>query len=138
MANKLFLDTSYAVAVAVQRDKHRERALQWADRMERENRQLVTTQAVILEVGNRLAKPRNRPVACAFIEQIGADPNVDIVPVTDDLLARGFQLYKDRQDKSWGLVDCLSFVVMRDRDVHDALTTDRDFEQAGFNALLRE
>jgi predicted nucleic acid-binding protein len=32
----------------------------------------------------------------------------------------------------------MSFTVMRDRDIRDALAHDRDFEQAGFNALLRE
>jgi len=40
-------------------------------------------------------------------------------------------------DKTWGLVDCVSFVVMRDAGILDSLTTDKHFEQAGFRALLR-
>ncbi|MFM6264927.1 MAG: PIN domain-containing protein, partial [Dolichospermum sp.] len=42
-----------------------------------------------------------------------------------------------REDKEWGLVDCISFIVMQDRGISDALTTDIHFQQAGFRALLR-
>ena len=56
----------------------------------------------------------------------------------EELFRRGFALYRERQDKSWGLTDCLSFVVMRERDIREALSADEDFEQAGFRALLRE
>ena len=40
--------------------------------------------------------------------------------------------------KEWGLTDCVSFLVMQDRGLTDALTTDEHFQQAGFRALLRE
>jgi uncharacterized protein len=45
-------------------------------------------------------------------------------------------LYEQATDKVWGLVDCASFVVMRDQRVLDALSGDRHFEQAGFRCLL--
>ena len=35
------------------------------------------------------------------------------------------------------MTDCVSFVVMRDRDLQEAFTNDRHFEQAGFIRLLR-
>ena len=56
----------------------------------------------------------------------------------DDTFARGFDLYARRPDKSWSLTDCISFVVMTDRGLTEALTGDHHFEQAGFRALLRE
>jgi hypothetical protein len=37
----------------------------------------------------------------------------------------------------WGLVDCVSFVIMRSLGIREAFTADRHFEQAGFVALLR-
>ncbi len=61
-----------------------------------------------------------------------------MVRLDADLFDRGFELYKRHTDKKWGLVDCISFVVMRDRGVMDALTTDTDFRQAGFNPLFRQ
>jgi predicted nucleic acid-binding protein len=39
-------------------------------------------------------------------------------------------------DKEWGLTDCISFLVMQDRAMTDALTTAQHFQQAGFRALL--
>jgi uncharacterized protein len=47
-------------------------------------------------------------------------------------------LFKQRKDKEWGLVDCISFIVMQNREITDALTADIHFQQAGFRALLRE
>ena len=46
---------------------------------------------------------------------------------------RGLALYDERPDKDWSLADCISFVVMRDAGLVEALTGD---QQAGFAALL--
>jgi predicted nucleic acid-binding protein len=62
---------------------------------------------------------------------------VEIIPLTEELCQRGFELFRQRRDKEWGLVDCVSFVVMGERELHESLTTDKHFEQAGFRALLR-
>lgn len=53
-----------------------------------------------------------------------------------DLIERAFALYRARPDKEWGLTDCVSFVVMNDGGLTEALTSDEHFRQAGFNALL--
>lgn len=53
------------------------------------------------------------------------------------LWRRGLGLYAARPDKAWSLTDCISFVVMTDRGLTEALTGDHHFEQAGFRALLR-
>ncbi len=51
-------------------------------------------------------------------------------------MERALLLYSDRPDKAWGLVDCASFIVMKDEGITDAFTIDRHFEQAGFTCLL--
>jgi hypothetical protein len=55
-----------------------------------------------------------------------------LLPLTPQLFAQGFALYKQYQDKGWGLVDCISFVVMRQSSVTVTPTFDRHFAQAGF------
>lgn len=42
-----------------------------------------------------------------------------------------------RSDKDWSLTDCISFMIMTENAMKEALTGDRHFEQAGFVALLR-
>lgn len=66
------------------------------------------------------------------------DPLVEIVSLTDDLYRQALRLYGERADKEWGLTDCISFVVMHERGINAALTADKHFQQAGYQALLRE
>ncbi len=56
--------------------------------------------------------------------------------VSAELSDAAIGLYRNRADKNWGLTDCLSFVVMERRTLTEALTTDRHFEQAGFQANM--
>jgi len=132
----VFLDTGYAVALAVENDQYHDRAVQFVDQIEEKSAQLITTRAVVVEIGDALAAPGYRKTAGKHIIALQHNPTADIVPLTDDLFRKGFELYRERQDKSWGLTDCISFVVMRDRGIRKALSADGDFEQAGFTALL--
>ena len=50
---------------------------------------------------------------------------------------RGVNPYRERPDKDWPLTDCISFAVMHEFGLRDALTCDRHFEQAGFRELLK-
>jgi predicted nucleic acid-binding protein len=54
------------------------------------------------------------------------------------LFDRGLELYEQRPDKKWSLTDCISFVVMKDEGLQEALTGDEHFQQAGFAASLRD
>ena len=56
MTNKVFLDTAYAIALSVESDEHHGRAEELADQLEAESTHLVSTRAVLLEIGNALSK----------------------------------------------------------------------------------
>ena len=138
MRNRVFLDTSFSIAIAIARDEFHERAIELADRIETENTEIVTTQAIILETGNALSKLKYRQSAVGIIQHLESDPHTSIISLTDELYHKVFELFRNRPDKEWGLIDCISFVVMREREITDALTADEHFIQAGFRALLRE
>lgn len=131
---ELFLDSSYVIALVNKKDQRHEQALEMAHGLGAYP--LVTTDAILLEVGNNLARSF-KAEAIAVIEEFLSSDEVRIVAVDTALFQKGFDLYKSYQDKSWGLVDCISFIVMQEAHISDALTTDRHFEQAGFNALLK-
>jgi uncharacterized protein len=138
VAVELFLDASYAIALASSTDQYHERAVELAQRIETEDRRLITSRAVVLEIGNALSKLRYRAPAAALLDAIERDPNVEIVPLSEELYKRSLELYRQHQDKEWGLTDCVSFAVMWERSITDALTADDHFRQAGFRALLGE
>ena len=133
---EIFLDASYAIALASRTDQHHARAVELAAWLEAGRRPLLTTRAIMLEIGNSLAKQRHRSAAVSLLEAIEQDSRIEITPLTEDLYARAAALYKRHTDKEWGLTDCVSFVLMRERGIQEALTADDDFRQAGFRALL--
>lgn len=59
-----------------------------------------------------------------------------VVTVDTPLITQALTLYSDRSDKKWGLIDCISFVVMAEQSLTDAMTADIHFVQAGFRALM--
>lgn len=65
-------------------------------------------------------------------------PNVEIVPLSNEQFEAALIMYAQRQDKTWGLIDCASFLVMQQRRITEALAYDDHFRQAGFIPLLRE
>ncbi len=107
-----------------------------AEQLERNATRLITTRAVLLEIGNALAKLRYREDAITLLDSLEDDSNVEIISISEDLYKRAFELYRERIDKEWGLTDRIAFIVMQDREPTEALTTDDHFRQAGFQALL--
>lgn len=136
--NDVFLDTSFAIALSSVTDQNHVRAVELAHQLESNSTRLVTTQAILLEIGNALSKQRYRVAAIELLESLEADPNIEVVLLTNDLYRLALNLFKQREDKEWGLVDCISFIVMQDRGISDALTADTHFQQAGFRVLLKD
>lgn len=132
--NSIFVDTSFVIALVNTRDQHHVRATELADLFD--GFHLVTTDAVLFEIGNALAKDF-RKQAVEVIEGFRSSAEIEIVHTDAELFAGAFDLYRARTDKKWGMVDCVSFVVMHERGISDALTNDKDFEQAGFTPLMR-
>ena len=79
----------------------------------------------------------DRPKAHQLLRLVTTSPGYEVVAATPDLAREGLLLHEQRADKAWSWTDCISFVVMTTRGVRRALTHDRHFEQAGFEALLR-
>ncbi len=108
-------------------------------RARQQGRKVITTNYVIAELVALLTSPLRvpRPATVAFIEGLKTSPYVEIIHVDAKLDEAAWQLLKERQDKEWSLVDCASFVLMEQRGIIEALTTDHHFEQAGFVRLLK-
>ncbi len=138
MDSEMFLDTAYAIALANAKDQFHHKAVELAKQLRTHKTKLVTTRAVLLEIGNALSSQRFRQAAVTLLDALEADPTVGVISVTDSLYGQALRLYRTRPDKEWGLVDCLSFIVMSERKLASALTTDMHFQQAGFRVLLRE
>ncbi len=134
MSAKTFVDTVFIVALLNERDTYHQRASELADVFD--NRPLVTTDAILLEIGNSLSRNFKRE-AIEVIDHFLNSQEIEIVRLTPQLFAQSYELYRSYLDKEWGLVDCLSFTVMRQMNITSVLTFDQHFVQAGFTALMR-
>lgn len=130
----IFIDTGYILALINTSDEYHERASTIASEIVG---RFVITEAVLTEIGNTLSRVRWRSASVATIEDLRSDPDIE-VSISPELFGRAVNLYSSRTDKEWGMTDCISFVVMQDMGIIDALTTDDNFRQAGFRALLIE
>jgi predicted nucleic acid-binding protein len=138
MAEALFVDTGFIIAVLSTRDRHHEIAMEWLEKVDQERTPLVISSAVILELGDGFRHTGHWADFEAFIQGLCAAESTTVVEVGLDILWRAVALRSKRHDKEWGLTDCTSFVIMHDRAITSALACDRHFHQAGFRALLIE
>ncbi len=101
---------------------------------------IVTTQMALTEVFNSMARTGEggRHHVTQLLEDLENDPDIEVVSQTDSQFRAAVERYAARSDQRWSLTDCASFLVMEERGITEALAYDRDFEQAGFVALLRE
>ena len=130
----VFADTFYFLALLGDRDEAHDQAV---DASRRQKGRLVTTVWVLTEVGDALAAPKNRSAFTGLLDVLRDDPQAVIVPPGQETFDRGVALYAERPDTGWSLTDCISFSVMREMNITEALTGDQHFEQAGFRALFR-
>ena len=133
----VFADAGYWIALWYPRDGLHQKAVSVAKGLG--SSAVVTTQMVLAEALDSLAAMGEfqRRFAVQMVQELVDNPDVEIVPQTDAQFTAAVERYAARSDQRWSLTDCASFLVMEERNISEALAYDRDFEQAGFVALLR-
>ena len=133
----VFADTGYWVALLNPRDELHDKATELSKSLDPVH--IVTSEMVLTEVLNDFSKRGDylRQAATELIDRIQENSNITVVSQTSQQFQQGLELYKNRLDKNWSLTDCVSFKIMEQMEICEALAYDKHFEQAGFRALLR-
>ena len=131
----LLADTFYWIALADTADSAHERAVAFTD--ERATSPIVTTDEVLTEYLTFFSTTSFRRKAAEGVERLLASAVVQVVPQSRASFRAGLQLYRDRPDKGYSLVDCISMQTMKREGLTEVLTNDKHFEQEGFRALFR-
>ena len=129
----VFADSYYYLAFVNERDAGHTRASEFARSYHGRS---VTTEWILTEVADALSTPDLREIFLELLQQMRDEPGLIIIEANHELFERGIDLFKRRADKSWSLTDCISFVVMDEQGLTEALTADHHFGQAGFVPLL--
>ena len=137
LAPEVFLDTSFIVALENRDDPVHERAKQLDRELIDSQAIIVTHWGILLEIGDGYSRLGRRPKGNFLLAHLMTETAYEVVEITSEVLSAATRLYAERPDKEWGLTDCVSFVIMHQRGLTQALTADEHFAQAGFQALLR-
>jgi predicted nucleic acid-binding protein len=130
-----FADTNFLVALLNPNDQWHPSAKTAASELDEP---VVTTMWVLVELGDAFSVGQNRALFLRFLDRLSEQPQWEAIAASPDWFRRGLELFRARPDKQWSLTDCISFAVMTDRGITDALTHDHHFEQAGFRVLIKE
>ncbi|MFO0965498.1 MAG: PIN domain-containing protein [Gemmataceae bacterium] len=136
-SSAVFLDTSGWIAFLNKDDEWHEKALLLMEDIHQSGRTLVTTDSVLAETGNGLARTPARKLFVASVRSFQSSLGCRIETVGPTLLEDALSLYEAAHDKTWGLIDCASFVLMKREGMQDAFTADRHFPAGGVQCASR-
>jgi len=132
---EVLVDTAAWIGLLLADDPYHERAIRAFAEVRQRRGSFVTTSAILTEVLDGAAS-RDRRLSSLLRGAVQAT-GAEVVWMDEFSFERAWTFYDLRGDKQWSLTDCLSFCLMTERGLPDALTHDHHFEQAGFRALLR-
>ena len=135
---RLFLDTSYLIALEATDDQHHEEATAHWQQLSGFVPRLVTTSYVFDEVVTFFNSRNRHTKAVEIGNLLLGSPSVEFVHIDEALFRETWRYFTRHSDKSYSLTDCSSFVVMKRLRVRAALTFDKHFAQAGFERKPEE
>lgn len=134
----VLLDTSFVLASENKDDRHHDRAKDLDRELLQQDAVLLLHWGILLELGDGYSRVGRRAKGLQLLAKFEDEEAYQIHPITEPLLHQALETYRSRSDKDWGLTDCLSFALMNQESILEALTADIHFRQAGFTALLLE
>jgi predicted nucleic acid-binding protein len=132
----VFVDTSGLYAIVDKKDASYQAAKEEIGKVTANGQRLVVTDYVIDEAIT-LAKARSGArVALRILDLIEQSVGIRVERIDDGRFDEAKAFFRRHTDHAYSFTDCSSFVVMRELGLRQALTTDRHFSEAGFEALL--
>lgn len=133
----VFVDASYFIAQFSPGD-------QW-ERVAEEARSrlgdvdLVTTDEILTEflTGVSRGGALIREQAEAAVQEMLRSGDIRVIPQTRPSFLDGLNRFRRRLDKTYSLQDCIAMNIMESEGITEVLTSDRNFEQEGFIALMK-
>ncbi len=135
MMRKIFLDTSGILALVNKGDRLYPLAKGTVDLLISEGCKFFITDFILVEIGNALSK--NKKLGSTTLRLLLNSPNISRLNLEQINIDEAIDIYEKYSDKTWGLTDITSFVIMKEFSISDAFTCDIHFEQFGFNILLK-
>jgi uncharacterized protein len=135
MAREVLFDTSGFFALLNQSDSAHNRAIHWIE-AEKARVRPVTSEWIVGETCTLLVARARPHLVGQFLDQLDRSAVLLVLNPDAQLVSEAKTLIRQQADQGYSFVDCLSFCLMKERRIREALTTDAHFRKAGFTPLL--
>jgi uncharacterized protein len=132
--NDVFLDTVGMIAVWDDTDQWYDRARAAYALLINRGRRLVTTPLVLCECGNAAARRTYRADVCDLRKSLIQEGL--LVEPTSREIEDAWAAYERGEAGQAGVIDHVSFQVMRRLGITEAFTNDKHYQAAGFTVLF--
>lgn len=128
----IFIDTGAFIARYVARDQHHAESFQRWDKVKTMHLAGWTSSHVLDETMTLLGRIAGNKFAAARAESIYDSRFLTVLRPEEDIERQALNLFRKYADQTVSFTDCLSFALMRQRNLTCAFTFDHHFELAGF------
>ena len=130
----VFVDSSIYFALNNLADPHFRKAHFLAKKLQEKSVRLFTATHILLEVTTLLSQRIGHEIAVKFLDDI-RDGETTILHPSEYLILEGESLFKKQKSKNVSYADCMSFAIMRERNIKVAFSFDQDFKKNGYQLL---
>ena len=130
----MFVDTSGLYCFFDESDQRNRKAV---DLIQTTSTRITTSYVLAEFIPLCYSRNLDKKKTLEFTSTLLTNPLIEIIWVDENLHREAFALLQKRPDKTYSLCDAVSFMVMRETGIAEALTTDKHFEQEGLIRLLK-
>jgi predicted nucleic acid-binding protein len=135
-SRRVFGDTSFFFALVAKRDPAHRSAVTVYEKLLRTDVRVVTTDYVVDELLTLTKARIDTPTSLSLLDRMERSDSIELQMLTGERFSSAKQYFRKHSDHGYSFTDCTSFVIMAELEIRSALTTDRHFREAGFEALL--
>ncbi len=137
MGREIFVDTSGFYAMLISTDDRHEAVQHVMNDAKRRKTTFLTTDYVLDETATLLKARKLAHLLPQFFQSLDASKAIRIEWTDAERFRICRNFFLKHSDQEWSFTDCLSFCMMKQFRLRDALTKDSHFQQAGFVVLLK-
>jgi uncharacterized protein len=131
------VDTSGFYALLIKADDRHAAADRHLREAKRRKRRFVTSDYVLDETATLLKARGHVHLLGAFFEKVLASHACRIEWMDPERFQAVQAFFLKHLDQAWSFTDCLSFCIMKELRLQEALSKDGHFHEAGFVVLLK-
>lgn len=131
--DSVFLDTSFIIALEDADDQNHRAAAAFWKTFKKKPQKIITTSYIFDETITFLNRRINHEKAAEVGKLLLSSPSVELIHISEEHFDKSWRLFLKYRDKGFSFTDCISFLVMEEKSVKQALTFDEHFKQAGIN-----